>query len=63
MVHQGLPNPNLLMGGSQDNHLDLYNQVVKIGEGLLEQKLLFLEVGLPNESNILLEKCIVKITL
>jgi hypothetical protein len=59
MVDPGLLDPKLLRGGSQDSGLDLWDQVVKIGEWWLDQKLSLLEAGLPNESNILQDGVIV----
>jgi hypothetical protein len=40
-------------GGSQDSSLDLCDQVVKVGEGWMKQKLWSHKAGLPNESYIL----------
>jgi hypothetical protein len=56
MVDLGLPDPKLCRMRSLDSGLDLWDPVVKIAEGWLEQKLKSLMTGLPNESNILQDK-------
>jgi hypothetical protein len=41
---------NMKRGGNQDSNLELYGQVVKVGEGWVELELVFLVIaGLPTE--------------
>ncbi len=41
---------NMKRGGSQDSNLELYDQVVKVGEGWVELEfVLHIIAGLPNE--------------
>ncbi len=41
---------NMKRGGSQDSNLELYDQVVKVGEGWVELEFVLLIIaGLPNE--------------